>query len=254
MILYNKGRVKIAELHFSEQEPPPPVDIVRYQSRPEPVRGTLCYEFHTVLVDLRLRPEEILNGMSKTTRQEIRRAERESSDFMIEFLLPADRAALVSFCDFYDEFAKVKGLPSCNRSRLSGMCDAGALALSRVRASDGSDIVWHCYVTSGSNTRLVHSCSLFRVADKAAQNQISRCNRYLHWTDMLRFREAGFETYDLGGWYSGKTDEEKLKINAFKESFGGQVTGQFNTDHALTWKGFAAIHLRRIAGALRGNT
>jgi hypothetical protein len=36
---------------------------------------------------------------------------------------------------------------------------------------------------------------------------------------MRRLRQLGFETYDFGGCYGGMTDEEKLKINAFRKSF-----------------------------------
>ena len=78
--------------------------------------------------------------------------------------------------------------------------------------------------------RLVHSASWFRAADKAQQAVNSRANRYLHWMDMLRLRELGFASYDLGGWYSGQEDVEKLNINRFKEGFGGRVVPQYNCD------------------------
>ncbi len=70
---------------------------------------------------------------------------------------------------------------------------------------------------------------------------------------MLRFREMGFTTYDLGGWYSGQDDLEKLNINRFKEGFGGRVAPQYNTDHGVTLKGILAIRLRHAVGVLRGH-
>jgi hypothetical protein len=54
---------------------------------------------------------------------------------------------------------------------------------------------------------------------------------------MLRFRDLGCTTYDLGGWYAGKTDTHQLRINAFKEEFGGRVVQNFNCIEAVTIKG-----------------
>jgi hypothetical protein len=113
--------------------------------------------------------------------------------------------------------------------------------------------VWHCYVKAGRWVRLVHSASLFRAAaEKAQQNLTSRANRYLHWLDMFRFGESGIDTYDFGGWYSGQEDQEKLRINQFKEGFGGTVASQYNGDRGITLKGILALRLRHASDVFRG--
>lgn len=252
MILYAKKNLKIAEFHFDEQgAPPKAVDIVRYQSRPEKVRGTICYPFSTILVDLTQEPDALMAQLSKTTRNEVRRAAKEELTF--EFSAQPDRSWIADFFDFFSEFARLKGLPDLNRERILGMSESQALVLTRIKALDGTVLVWHCYVHVNGCARLVHSSSLFRAADKTMAGVISRANRYLHWLDMLHFREQGFTTYDLGGWYSGQDDAEKLNINRFKEGFGGRVAAQYNTDHGVTLKGALAVHLRRAVGALRGH-
>ena len=248
MILYSKQRLSIAEFHFDEQGTPPPVDIIRYQSRPEKVNGTVCYPFSTLLIDLGQDTDTLLAGMSKTTRNEIRRAAKD--DLSFEFYAQPDNSQVADFFEFYAAFAQLKGLPELNRARILGMRDSQALVLTRIREANGGVLVWHCYVQVNGWSRLVHSASLFRSAGKEQHAVISRANRHLHWLDMLRFKELGFSTYDFGGWYSGREDTAKLNINKFKEGFGGHVAAQYNIDHGVTIKGALAVHLRRML--LRG--
>jgi hypothetical protein len=70
---------------------------------------------------------------------------------------------------------------------------------------------------------------------------ISKANRLHHWLDVLRFRDEGFAIYDFGGWYAGRENEELLRINRFKESFGGVLVPQYNCDQGLSWKGVQAL-------------
>jgi hypothetical protein len=100
--------------------------------------------------------------------------------------------------------------------------------------------------------RLLHSASLFRAVDKETAKMVSRNNRLMHWLDIQRFRAENFATFDFGGWYAGKDDEAMLKINAFKESFGGVAAPQFNTDCAGSWRGAAALSIRSAYRKLRG--
>jgi hypothetical protein len=74
---------------------------------------------------------------------------------------------------------------------------------------------------------------------------IGRANRLHHWSDMLRFRGEGFGIYDFGGWYAGTQDETLLRINRFKERFGGELVVQYNCDQAITWKGALGLWFKR---------
>ncbi len=175
MILYSKQRLSIAELHYDEPAVPPPVDIIRYQSRPEKISGTVCYPFSTILIDLQQEPDALLAQMSKTTRNEIRRAAKD--DLSQEFSARPDHAWIADFFEFYGEFAHLKGLPGVNTERILGMSECQSLMLTRIKAADGTILVWHCYVHANGWTRLVHSASLFRASDKAQQAVNSRANR-----------------------------------------------------------------------------
>jgi lipid II:glycine glycyltransferase (peptidoglycan interpeptide bridge formation enzyme) len=70
----------------------------------------------------------------------------------------------------------------------------------------------------------------------------------MYWRDMLRFKASGISTFDFGGYYLGSDDEEKLRINGFKEEFGGRVIQEFNCEKALTLKGeLASLGIRKRA-------
>jgi len=183
--------------------------------------------------------------MRRSTRSQIRRALGEG--FSYEFTSTPTRSWAEEFFDFYDSFARSKNLKwSVDRQRFLAFLRQGALDLSRVSFPDGRVLVWHAHLRSGRYIVLHSSASLFRREPKPTAACIGRANRLHHWLDLLRFRDEGFAIYDFGGWYAGRQNEALLRINRFKESFGGEVVVQYNCDRGLTWKGtlglwFAAL-------------
>jgi hypothetical protein len=242
MITYEKAHVRVAEFFFDEHESRTPADIVRYQFRPDPVKGCESRDFHTLCLDLACDADTILSGIHKETRYEIRRAGKDN--FACEYHSHPDRALAEEFFGYYDRFADIKNVPRVNRTRISAFRRHDVLDLSRVRGADGRVLVWHAYLRTRNRARLIHSASHFRGADKLEAAMIGRANRYLHWMDILHCKEKGLGVYDFGGWYAGQTDEEKLKINHFKESFGGERVHQYNADRSKSLMGAAALGAR----------
>ena len=80
---------------------------------------------------------------------------------------------------------------------------------------------------------------------------MGRANRLLHWGDMLRFRELGVATYDLGGWYTEHRDEALLKINSFKEEFGGSVVHEWDAYRPTSPRGRAYLLTRDLMHRVR---
>src|SRR5262249_28731132 len=121
-------------------------------------------EFFTLVCDLRVSEGDLLNGLNKTRRYEIRRAEREE-DLTFTFYEPgvlfSNRAAVAEFSAFYQTFAKQKGLPLLKKSYLDAAVDANMLYLSCARKND-SALVWHCYIGDNFRARLLLSASHFR--------------------------------------------------------------------------------------------
>jgi hypothetical protein len=250
MIVYEKAHLKVAEFLFDEPEAKTAADIVRYQFRPEPIEGCCSSDYHTLWFDLSASCDALLRDMNKETRYEIRRSEREG--FLYEFNAHPNVEWADQFIEFFNRFADGKHLVHANRARILGFLNHGALDLSRMRAASGDVLVWHAYIRTPKCARLLHSASLFRHVDKQTATAISLANRRQHWLDMQRFRDEGLRIYDFGGWYVGEADTEKLRINRFKQSFGGEVVHHYNADRPATWKGSAALLVRDTIQALRG--
>ncbi|MGP8246990.1 MAG: hypothetical protein ACLQVN_21035 [Bryobacteraceae bacterium] len=248
MIRYRKARLRVAEFFFDERETAAEADIVRYQFRPAPIAGCRSHDFHSLCLDLGRDTDALLGGMHRETRYEIRRASREGLGH--EFAARPEAGWMAAFYDFYDRFADSRQLLRVNRTRVEALARHGMLWLSRASAGDGRVLVWHAYLRSGARACLMHSASFYRLGDKGGAALVSRANRFHHWADIQRFREEGLAIYDFGGWYAGHEDTGKLRVNRFKESFGGEAVHEYSADRADTWKGAAALGARRLRQAL----
>src|SRR5262249_14954515 len=60
MVIYEKGYLKVAEIFFDEREAETRADIVRYQFRPEPIRGCRSADFHTLVCNLGEDPDVLM--------------------------------------------------------------------------------------------------------------------------------------------------------------------------------------------------
>jgi hypothetical protein len=244
MIYSTKCFVRILDYYYDEPPECAAADIVRYNHWTTLPPGRV-FESHTILLDLTQGPEQILAGMDKGLRYELRRAE--GGGFTTLHHDAPDAATLHSFCEFYDAFAKRKGLPPISRRRLNVLAGSRNLRLSAV-TRDGATLVWHAYTRFPPRIRLLHSASVNRPNNSPAERQqIGRANRFLHWDDIQTFRGAGMTVLDLGGWYAGSDGTERLGINAFKEEFGGTIVKQFNSIDAASPLGRAALWARSHA-------
>lgn len=247
MITYRKlGQfIRVAEFHFDEDGTAEGADIVRHLWRSAPVPGIRCEQSHTLEVDLTNSPEGLFANMHKETRSRVRRAEKDG--FGYDFWSDSQPEVVGQFCRFYDEFAASKHLVPANRQRLRALGQIGALNLSCVRDAAGRVLVWHAHYCTADRARQIHSASLLRTTtDPSLRTLIGRANCYHTWSDMLRFRHQGIAVHDLGGWYGGNEDQQKLRINKFKESFGGLVIKEFNSEAAVTWTGRLAIGSKAV--------
>jgi hypothetical protein len=249
VILYQRRFIRIAEYWNGEEPNFAGVDIERRFQQPRRIDGMFCRDFYTILIDLHNDPETLLAGMKRDTRYEIRRAQREG--FVYNFRSGSDAASLKEFCDYHDEFALQRRQPRVRRPWLVLLADSGALNLTRIADPAGNTLVWHGYHCGRERATLLYSASLFRNREGSAQrNAAGRANRYQHWLDMLRFKDKGLSIYDLGGWYEGAEDQKRLRINQFKEEFGGRIVHNYICERASTFKGSLFLRIRK---ALLGN-
>ena len=193
--------------------------------------------------------------MDKNTAYEIRRA-RDKDGVLCEHLPAENRAVRDEFWAFQLPFAAATGLPaanSANRKWLEAVAAAGQLDISRASDTQGNVLAYHVCLRTPDAAVLQYACaSQRRSADTAARALVGRANRFLFWSDLLRFKEDGLCVYDFGGWYGGDSDQHLLNINRFKEGFGGQVIKYFKVEKGITWKGRLASWVKNIRAARKG--
>ena len=249
MVVMPGGLVKRGECWFDD-EPEPGVDVVHFTQCPKP-RADSFTEFYTLVIDLEKEPEDILGAMNSTTRNEIRRAE--GKDLLRqEWKHNPSTEYVEEFCDFFDEFSRLKLLPLMDRSKAHAYSSAGVLRFSRMLARDGTLLTWSAFYGSEERLRWLWGPSLFRASDDPSFRQVvGRATRYNHYCCMLQAREMGIEVYDLGGWYPGDTDQARLSINKFKEGLGGRMLIEYNGTVPMTLLGrtyLLAQRARQLAG------
>jgi lipid II:glycine glycyltransferase (peptidoglycan interpeptide bridge formation enzyme) len=243
MITYRRASVTVAETFFDEEVAASSADIVRHRLAARPVPGSYqCAQSYTLWLNLKTELSSLLSKMSRATRSQIRRGQREGLCY--DFNSTPSGSRTEQFFEFFDCFAKSRNLPSVNRSRLLALRNENALDLSCMSCPDGRVLVWHAHLRTSNHACCLYSASLFRSKARHVAAYIGRANRLHHWSDMLRFRNEGLAIYDFGGWYAGDENKGLLRINRFKESFGGELVLRYDCDQAVTWKGALALALR----------
>ena len=246
MIRIHGRAVVYGELWFDEAPPSDAgVDILVYRYRSEPIVNTRSSPLHSLRTDLAPPDEAIVARFEESCRRQIRRAARDDG---LRYELIAEPARkLDEFAEFYDVFARQKGLWLADRHWLSRAVEARQLALSCV-SRDGEQLVWHAHLTAGRTAQLAHSVSLFRDTDADRRSLVARANRWLHWQDMLAFKAAGAVHYDWGGMFADESTAERAGINRFKRTFGGAPVLAYECSVPITLRGRLWVTLR---GALR---
>lgn len=238
---YGRG-VVYGEVWY-EEEPPrdPGVDIVMYRQRQTPIGNGRSTPFLSMVTDLSVAQDAIAQQFGKDCRYKIRRADSKDG-LCMEFILDPE-SRLDEFRVFYDTFARQKSVQSCDPQWLAAACKARQLVLTAARRNDEA-LVWHGYVLTAQTAWLQYTSSCFRDKDNDYRALVGRANRWLHWRDMLRFKELGMRRYDWGGLFEDESTPERAGINAFKKDFGGQRERTYDCTLPVTLKGRVYLPLR----------
>jgi len=172
--------------------------------------------FYTIQIDLSIEEKNLLANCKKNTRYEINRARREG----VKFQIGND---IDEFVIFYNEFALSKNMAQISNSDLKLF--SSKLYITQALYQE-EILVMHTYLFDDQIKRvcLLHTASLFRNCNDSAKHQmIGRANRFLHFEDMLYFKNIGVKLYDFGGYAVDDINEEREKINKFKKGFGGTM-------------------------------
>ena len=183
---------------------------------------------NSLITDLTLDDEDLIKQFSKTVRNEINRSRKDGVKCMVytsEDVLENEQI-ISSFESLYISMYHEKGMEGMHLDlgEIKGYCLNKSFILTGAQI-DEKTIVYHSYIFNDVQCRLLHSCSEFRIEDNVMRNAIGRANKYLHWEDMLLFKDRGIVTYDWGGISSL---EEPNGIDKFKMSFGGKPIAYYN--------------------------
>lgn len=176
--------------------------------------------------------EEIFAGFNSTNRTHIRRAEKEG--VVCSFREDKDR-----FLEFFNDFAKLKGLFPARRSLIDEFGDHFVTSFAE---HNGVLLAAHSYLVDKEVgiARLYQSCSI-RLDDNVDKKLVAYANKLLTAEDARHFQRMGLKVLDFGGYAEGTKDKGLQGINEFKLSFGGQKVENTN------YQSFLYYILRKIS-------
>ena len=237
MILSTRAGTRILDYYFDESTAGTvDADIVRYNQSPHAIPNTQVSACATVVVDLSKSEAELLSQLKRHTRDKLRRALKENLTYHVSD--GVDPEALRIFADHVDRCLSAKHLPRVSRPRLSILAKQKALDLSWMTDESGEILCASSYLITPKRVRGLYAGAAFRFSGNSnVKTRIGRANRLLYWQDMLRFKSAGFTQFDLGGYYTGVDDPERVRVNGFKDEFGGSVVHEYNCEKAVTLRG-----------------
>lgn len=211
------------------------------------IKDCIVYKQETLISDLTQNEEELYLKLSKTNRNEINRSKKEeihikvwSSDEIIK-----KNYILEDFAIMYSNMYKEKGLTGhiLNINELKAYAQAGSLIITTASINN-SIVVYHSYIKDEKHSRLLHSCSEFRVSDNKMKNAIGRANKYLHWNDFIYLKSIGIQEYDWGGVSSFKNPNG---IDKFKLAFGGYEKTYYNIKKTYSFRAKVYQKIKRIS-------
>lgn len=187
--------------------------------------------YDTIVNDLTPAPEEIKAQFSKSCKYKVNRAAREDVQLIIKDSKDITDEDIDEFLKFFKEFWESKDVEFNNstsvRQDLVEYRAGNNLTLAYAVVC-GEKAIYHTYVYDDTTARLLHSASLYRLqgdAEGTNKNLIGMANRYMHYEEMLHFKQMGKSVYDWGGAGRG---EDVINITEFKESFGGELKQDYN--------------------------
>lgn len=250
MIFFRGKGVRVGEQWFDEPDTAAAVksgaDVVFYYQAKQPFQGGPSQTFTTLVLDLRLAHDQLRADFSRTNRYDIKRAE-ERDGLEFDFFPEPDAARMEEFRGFFREFAEKKGLHELGTPRLMAYANAGRIVLARAReTATGKVLCWHAHIVGSGRARLLYSASVRLSGSFTSEDlsRLARANRWLHWREILEFKDRGYLVYDLGGWNPHPANKQLEGINLFKEGFSKQKEESYTGWFPVTLRGRAYLWLK----------
>ncbi|MCF3943781.1 peptidoglycan bridge formation glycyltransferase FemA/FemB family protein [Oceanobacillus sp. APA_J-2(6-2)] len=205
---------------------------------------TLHKKSKTLCIDLHKSEDQLRKEMNRTTRYQINKAGRD--DLRVRYLTAPSEKDVEEFASFFNPFAAAKGIELCRNDKVAALKKNGNLVISYVHHQDNRILASHLYIIDGNRATMLYSCSGRFVEEDIPPLHIGRANRYLHWNDILFFKQAGYQVYDFLGLSINEKNEEEQNINKFKKGFGGREETNYQSFVPQTRKGMLMLFLLRF--------
>ena len=239
--------LKIADIYFSnnyEKNNIKNVDIIIYVQVSKSCIN--CKKFFTLHIDLSKEKDILFSDFKKNNKYEIKRA-MNKDNLRLYILKDLSEDDIIDFSNFYNLFAKNKKLTKCNLNKLKVLKKNNALIISCVKSENDKPLCYHAYVLDSNRARLLYSCSLFRLnKDSSKKALIGRANRYLHWCDIIYFKNIGLKIYDFGGLALDNKNIQKTNIDRFKKGFGGEVITEYKYSKGISFLGKIILNFHKF--------
>jgi len=186
------------------------------------------YTNYTLITDLTADEEQCFGRIRKNVRYEIRRAIREQITYQM------NKCSRGEFVEFYNSFAKAKGLSPMRVSMLARYSNHNLVFTQAFR--EDRLLSAHAYLcdTDKAQVRLQFSPRGISGSEDSQEMKIlGWANKGLHWEDIKYFREKGFCRYDWGGYTPDRSNEATDGVHDFKLGFGGEVKEVFGYSSPL---------------------
>ncbi|MEZ5534136.1 MAG: hypothetical protein R3F02_00795 [Thiolinea sp.] len=250
LVRTNKLGIPVRRYYFACQQRPgwweslmPTAYFDCYQQQ-KPGKVFFTRKGYTLLTDLTLPEDQLFSGLSRKTRNEIRRYERGS-----DYLLMED-APLDDFMPAYNDFAARRGLSlfTAEDALAYGSDHLHLMSMAREGRSEIFDL-YLCDRETQYVTGFLSCSPIDYIHDKQQRRQLSIARRFLLWFSILYFKRAGFSVYDWGGYAPDDPNPVIRQISEFKRSFKGEVSPVY---HFYSPAYQAMEELRELLKGLRG--
>jgi hypothetical protein len=195
---------------------------IRQASRPLPPHKFAVHyrPFTSLELDLTRSSEELFGEMSRTSRYQISRADRERADIEVH---RNDASAYRDFHSVYNDFVVLKKHTVRLSERLFDALKPHADV--SVASFRGRPVCGHVSIRDERLKRvaLVFSAST-RMTGEYSSNFVGRLNRWLHWHEIMLYKMEGMHVYDFGG--TGTDTPARASIARFKRMFGSKHVQQ----------------------------
>ncbi|QQZ07860.1 hypothetical protein [Heyndrickxia vini] len=234
--------ITITQIYFPEESFPfdPSIDVVGITHSTIPMNGLIPIE--TLQKDLTKDVEELFMDISKSTRKQIKQAQKDPNLKKFILVNPSNEEIL-QFRDFYNQFAKLKNTYCCTPfhvETLKLLRDQNALIITKIENIDQQPLCYRVYVVNGKRSMPFYSASHYRLTnDSNFKRLTSKAHRMLQWEDMLYFKSKGYQIYDSGGLTND------INIRNFKLEFGGKIITEYSGYLSYTFLGNLVLHVRQ---------